>query len=661
MNISSKLSNLWKICNSIGITIGSIACWLLLNVALILIELLGSGDNIFSNEFWKSHGKELFIQGVLSLLLVGIPSFVKQQLMEAKQEISDKLKLLDKCPRMIAFHTKGNVLEEKIKIIDQSKDHKWLLSRFISKMLEYAFKEFSFKISPSEYAERAKDFLSEAKEKVMLSSSYSPYVWLSELSSPNGVSAGEDEKERFFNNEIEHYPFITGQKEKLHSYYMANIASKKSERFVLLSEYDWDNLYLAERYLDEYYFLNANEKSGSEENLITYYINPYTAKLPKEHKDLLMSEATLYDGSILLNYSTKDEILSCVTDAKVERSKEIFKDARNAAIRYNALKDEIIRIKIDKVTEILQAKKIPHTLAYLFKGAENWEEYCKTERDYVRCSINILYKGLSELITSPIFPENGTFKIVEIGSGTGDKINCVFDVLGKRIESYELIDVSEELLRKAETKLREQKIDPHKIKTHLMDIFDVDDNTRNQLRIISQDSLVIIQANSSLFTENDSWVDTFMEAKAIFLTLDMYDTYKTLSKEEFYYQQHIIKLLLHPLRAFEIPIHTKIIKEKKLLSVSYSKNKLKIIFRLKDYINCLDDEQKLILNKKKTKEYKDKRNDLLQINDLVVFDSLKFSDEDSIVSYFKKLGFNSKIHIESSQKCDFAAILLTRI
>jgi hypothetical protein len=663
----NNLSKIWEKCNSYGITGGATLLWFVINIALFLMALANPGKGVerFSIEFFESHGYGFITNAVLSLLVVGLPSYIKQQLIatrkEIKEEFTDHIKL---CPRMTVFHTKDNVLENKLDILNRSRHHKWLLSKFMSQMLTYAFKEFSFKISSRAYAELAKDFLCEANEKVTLSSSYSPYTWLSELSSDDYVTANEKLKRAFFNNEIEHYPIGRGQREKLHSYYLSNLASIKSERYVLLSRYDWDNLYLAERYLSEYHFYNTN--NGKEGKLITYYIDPTNHDLSEETQALFMDEVALYDKSLLLKYSPKIEKLLCIPDQRdVENAEAIFEQVRGIAIKYDQLEDKIINDKIKLLDSIignnLNNSKIPHAFLYRFKGADNWEEYCRVEADYMKQSNKILEKGLSEFIKSPIFSEDDQLDIVEIGPGTGDKISNVFDILGKKIRSYKLIDVSEELLKKSEKVLKEQKIDLSNIEVHLMDIFDTNEIKRDKLRETLRNSFVIIQANSSLFTEDDSCFEIFNETKAVFLTLDMYGAEKNHSRRDFYYQQHIMELLLHPLRAFEVPIHTNIIKEQHLLCVDYdNNNRLKVIFKLKDYISHLDNEQKLMLSKKKPKNYKDRRNDLLCKNDLIVFDSLKFKDENSIVCYFKKLGFNVIVVPEKSTKCDFVAILLTK-
>jgi len=662
-----NISQFLKWCNSIGITGGAVLLWLLINTALFLMALANPGKDVerFSIAFFELHGYGFITNAILSLLVVGIPSYIKQQLIttrkEIKEEFTDHIKL---CPRMTVFHTKDNVLENKLDILNQSRHHKWLLSKFMSQMLTYAFREFSFKISSRAYAELAKDFLCEAKDMVILSSSYSPYTWLSELSSDDHITANENLKKAFFNNEREHYPIGEGQREKLHSYYLSNLASIRSERYVLLSKYDWDSLYLAERYLSEYHFYNTN--NGKEDKLITYYIDPTYYNLSEDAKALFVDEVALYDKTLLLKYSPKTEILSCVPDrSEVENAEAIFEQIRSIAIRYDILEEKIIKDKIKLLDRIIgngsDNSKIPHAFLYRFKGANNWEEYCRIESDYMKQSNKSLYNGLSKFITNIVSSEKDILEIVEIGPGTGDKISYVFDVLGKKIQSYKLIDVSEELLKKSEKKLKGQKIDPKNIEVYLMDIFDEDNNNREKLREIFRNSFIIIQANSSLFTESKSCFEMFNEAKAIFLTLDMYGVEKNHSRSEFYYQQHIIELLLHPLRAFEVPIHTTIIKEKQLLNVDYNDNELKITFKLKDYINGLSNDQKqMLLTKKKPKDYKDKRNELLNINNLVVFESLKFKDEESIRSYFDKLGFSAEIYPEKSPKCDFAAILLTK-
>ncbi|MDR2979299.1 MAG: hypothetical protein LBV02_02490 [Bacteroidales bacterium] len=255
---------------------------------------------------------------------------------------------------MTAFHTENGVLEERIQILNNpSQRHKWLLSKFMSQMLTHAFETFSFKIPPIDYALMAQDFLTEAKEEIILGGSYSPYSWLKLLSKKdNIIYVSEHQEKSFFNNEILHYPIPDQEKKQLHSYFLSRVASFASKRYVLLSEYDRKYLHLIEQCLDEYFYLNTID--GKQKNFVTYFISPEMDKhrLHKKVDAFFKQETALYDKSLLLQYDKSSEILSCCIpvgkkdtnaakdiNAAIEFYDTITKD--NLAISYNNLKKRI--------------------------------------------------------------------------------------------------------------------------------------------------------------------------------------------------------------------------------------------------------------------------------------------------------------------------------
>jgi hypothetical protein len=620
--------------------------------SLVIIVIAVNSDNFL--QVLKENIPSLIGTFVATYLIVSIPVYVIRRFSNLKKDINDKLLIIDKCPRMVAFHTEKDILKKKIDSLENFDEHKWLLSKFISRMLTSAFKDFSFEIESLEYAKIAKDFLKEAKSSITLGGSFSPYYWLSLLpSKPNHAAPNKCEKEAFFNNERHHYPIDEKDEQELHSHFLSKGSSVISYRYVLLSKYDWKNLYLAERDFDEYYYLNTD--NNEEKKLFTFYIPPDNHELSEDARKFFQQETALYDQSLLLKYNPNLKKLSCITDnEEIQKTKGIYDDIAKIAVSYDNLKKKIKKEKYELLNSIIRDKKIPHTLSYLFNGADNWTAYCEKEYDYIEHLTKILHSGLSELLKD-VFTAKDKIKIVEIGSGTGDKISSIFDAIENRIISYTLIDVSNELLDQAEKKLKERNVKKINTERHILDICDENSNIDKDT---IKDSLVLIHANSSLFTEVGFSYDMFDSCKAIFLTLDMYDLKKNYTKTDFYLKSHILNLLLHPLRAFEIPIYTDIIKNKNLLTLTYKDNRLKVYFKLKDYIDGLEKEQKPMLCKGGTSDYIIQRKKLLNINNLIVFDSLKFANKESIAPYFDTLGFKAEPYTDISG--NFVAILLTK-
>ena len=401
--------------------------------------------------------------GITSILLALVPWYLRS-ILESNKDVLDSLRkamekqelAINMCPKMIALHTEENVLEEKIEVMSKLKkpNLRWLMSKYISKLLTISVKDFVIKIDASAYSKFSSSLIRDSIDSVKLTGSMRPYDWLS------ARGTNPDNKSKFFNSQLKLGDLIVDSDN--HSIVLTQCKNiKNRKRIVCFNDYDWRYLFLSEISIDEYFCINGRDYS--ENNLQTYFANYSGGSFFNPIK----YEYALYDDALLLKWDRKEEILSIIIEEKAsynerkefEAVKNIFSDmsleGRLKLYTYNDVKEEVKHQKIRLITDVISTARLPHKLAYLYQeGGGNWIDYIDDEDSiYSYVASDVMKMGIRSLIEDdPVYKEN--VKLVELGPGDGSRSHVICDCFGiERIESYELIDISDYLLDKAHKNL----------------------------------------------------------------------------------------------------------------------------------------------------------------------------------------------------------------
>lgn len=147
---------------------------------------------------------------------------------------------------------------------------------------------------------------------------------------------------------------------------------------------------------------------------------------------------------------------------------------------------------------------------------------------------------------------------------------------------------------------------------------------------------VLLPYNSTLFTEESFNWGSLKNYKRAIISLDIYD--ENIKDDLLDNYINAYKLLLHPLKIFEIPIDENYIEKNKgsLFEAGYNEKNCtyNVYFKLKDYLSSITD-----IDRSFDPEYKLQRNKLKQIEKLLVMSSLKFDNMDTAKRYFEANGF----------------------
>jgi len=625
----------------------------------ILLPLISDLSRIIDPVFYKSNTPSIILIFIISVVALSIPKYCIERFRLIKNEINNQMKKLEKCPKMVALHTDDEVLENKLELINESVEHKWLLSELLSKMIAINCKDFSFDISSiNEFTKFTSTLATMGTKDIKFYTSIPAFTWLNSFADKNNPT--NKKKNRFYNNLDQEFPLD----KKLLDKHLITSSEINTERYVFLSQFEWDNKYLSERYLDAYYKVNKIDGKRNNDNIC--FINNDNDNYDwSEYKKTLENEYVIYDDTILLSYNNDNHLLSYVSDEdKFSEIKSILDKCtkKEYCLSYYELKEKIIEQKIsilDKIVNNFENPKISHTLSFLFRGSEFWQEYQKKEKgfnDYSRRALNDGLKLFLEKNQKSYYEYTKKYKIVEIGPGDGSKTRLILNTLGaENIHEYHLIDVNEIFLNKAEKILEKFKEEHNefkfKHKIHLLDICDqkkgtnykyIDDGEEvKRIDEIFRNSVVIIATNSSVFYEDGFNLDIFFGCKTILLTIQVFSGKE--KEKEFietkYSTYQRLNLLIHPLSAFNIPIDDTIAKD--YLIAEYQDDKLKINFRLKDYLSTLKKQKKIEMNVKNPEDlscyikkyqkyydsYKDLLNKFTSSEKITIYETLKFEDK----------------------------------
>jgi hypothetical protein len=587
---------------------------------------------------------------------------------KVEKNIQTELTKIKDCPKMVALHTDDNVLEAKLELIEKSENHKWLLSRLLSKMIAGNCNDFSFYISISDFTKFISDLATMETKEFKIYTPISVFTWLNSFTDKDDPT--NVKKNKFYNNLEQEFPL---DKTLLGKHFISLINSNEisTKRYVFLSQFEWDNKYLSERYLDAYYKINKIDEKENKCNI--YFIKNDNCDW-NEYRKTFDKEYVIYDDIILLSYQSDKCQLSYISDKKKsDNIKQILNKYTKDeyCLKYDQLKEKIIEQKISMLNKIIgnsenvqnttdnkhnATPKISHTLSFLFRGNEFWQDYQRKEKGFNDYSRRALNDGLISFIEGKqefFYEGAGGYKIVEIGPGDGSKTKLILNTLGtETIREYHLIDVNETFLDITEKILEDSKKKDHnfKHKIHMLDICDNkkrtgyrynDDGVEKRISDIFHNSVVIIATNSSLFYENGFNLDIFSGCKAILLTIQTFSKKEKDLKliKEKYNKHQRLNLLIHPLRAFNIPICEDTIAND-YLEVYYQNDKLKINFKLKNYLSDLI-QNEIEMNVKKSedlscytekyqkdyKSYVTLLNKFTSSEEITIYETLKFEDK----------------------------------
>jgi hypothetical protein len=626
----------------------------LLEGTLLIRNCLFGGESI-SNAIQKINVFSTGLLYILSVLASSIPLYCIEKFRLIKNEINNQMNKLEKCPIMLALHTDDEVLENKLELIKKSTEHKWLLSKLLSKMIAINCKDFSFYISSiSEFTKFTSTLATMGTKDIKSYTSIPAFTWLNSFANKDNPT--NKKKIKFYNNLEQEFPLDKTLLDK----HLITSNEINTKRYVFLSQFEWDNKYLSERYLDTYYKINKIDGKKNKDN-ICFIDNDNDNYDWSEYKKI-ENEYVIYDDTILLSYNNDNHLLSYISDEKkFSDIKSILEKCTKEeyCLSYYELKEKIIEQKIlilGKIVNNPRKPKISHTLSFLFRGSEFWQEYQKKEKGFNDYSRRALNDGLKSFLGEDekfCYKDTKKYKIVEIGPGDGSKTRLILNTLGtENIHEYHLIDVNEIFLNKAEKileKFKEEHDEFFKHKIHLLDICDhkkgtsykyIDGDEEKRIDEIFRDSVVIIATNSSVFYEDGFSLDIFSECKAILLTIQVLsgeEKEKKYIKTKYSTSQRL-NLLIHPLRAFNIPIEDTIAKD--YLIAEYQNDKLEINFRLKNYLSALK-QKGIEMNIKNSKDlscytekyqryyesYKTLLGEFTSREEITIYETLKFEDK----------------------------------
>lgn len=494
-------------------------------------------------EIWGVVIKSLF-SGAITFIFITIPSYLIDTQKRLLEDVINAISKIDECPRMMALHTEDNLLESKIKSVDelQKNNERWIMSKYISKLLSVSIKSFTidFKLinddeATREYSKFSSEIINECKESVKLTGSMTPYEWLFDL------AKDKDNKNNFFNNTIAKEEFLINDNN--HSKILKNKPIDKKIRIVCLSEFNYSNLFVFENSIKAYYHIN--------EGIKTKFI-PWDENREK-HMHPLEYEYALYDDSLLFKFNKETKVLEVQKGGdEFDELIKFFEEYKSDKIDNKREKDKLIKESHEKkqrlLKTIIKRNQIPHKYSYLFN--DEWEKFLERSDRYCENAKNTIGDAIS------YFWNNETaLSIIEIGAGNGDKIDEVCDHIGTRnIKDYELVDISSRLLRKAKTVLlRRFKNDNDRVCDTVLDICDCDSRPD-----VFKGKSVLLLNNSTIFPENNFPWKKLQKADRILITLDLFEENTQDLFDEYYKAR---ELFLSPLKIFEVPIISELITE----------------------------------------------------------------------------------------------------
>lgn len=647
----------------------------------------------------------ILLETILIFVLINMPFFLINVSLSCMNAVESSLKRVDAhLPKLTALITNEESFEKHLTNIKklESSSERWIYSEYISKLLYSSFVPFMIKMTALDYSNFSSKIFKETKTSIYLTGSMRPSTWLNSLvniDKMNIARNSENIKKRtdFFNNSLEINAFKEILNRENHSLTLikecTHLQSKNKLRVVCLDKYDVNYFFISERSIDAYYNIN------NPKDLPNSYFWEYPTDTAADFNPL-QYEYALYDEKLLLRYDKKKEelyLISTISDGKDKKEfegvKKFFNDQilkisskdNEDLLDYWKIKKKIRQEKIKLLNLIIKNKKIPHKLSYLYSGGIHWNKYINDEETkYSAKAPEVIEEGLKHF-KDKLFPTpNDKIEIIEIGAGSGEKISAICDTLhADKIKSYKLLDISRFLLNKSNDVLFERmpillknktKEEKEKIREENIVLVDCCGNEEEK-RILKgsiANKYVFIPSNSTLFTEDGFQWEDLRSSKGIFITLDLYQE----SQNNRTFTDHLKakKLILYPLKIFEIPLNFENINDS-FFEVKVDQNNpfiYNITFDLMRYFTDsnvqfgkLGEDEGVIAVDQCFKEYKKLREKLTKMNDLIVLSSLKFKyttdidTEKTIKEYFNKHKFNADIYISTCSGDRFASILLT--
>ena len=593
---------------------------------------------------------------LLAYVLLDLPQILLEEVSKLSVNISKEMGRMGDLPRFSAFHTDQGVLEEKMAVLDDKltkSSHKWIYSKYISKLLSFSFRDFKIQFDSGEkgtqeYSRFSSEIMKECTESVFLTGSMTPYEWLSYL------AVNEDAEKAFFNNTGKHLEFDPDN----HSIVLGNLQIPIKRRAVCLEEFDYNHLFLSERSLKEYYWIN----SGIKTTFCSWtkgFSERYPQMCPLEY------EYAWYDRALLFKFEKRANILEILRENEGEYNsvKAFFEDVEKGIGSHTREKTLLNNVQTQKESLLASIKnvgnqnwQIPHKYAYLLEDWMNFLKSSRTFNDSAKVQSTILFQSfLKELST------DDSFEMVEIGSGLGDKSLSLCEcILAEKIKSYNLLDICRPMLDDAYSLLFQNPKLKGKVTSDRYDCCD----PRSVPVEYYKDKTVLILNNSTIFSEDCFPWHSLQSSKRIFITLHVLDEGKNDAVFNDYLGAHY--LFLAPLKIYDIPFTSKFLSAspediKRYFGnngAHYSNNDpfYKITFNLKKYLEDLDQDVKSLYLDTRKGERKQKTRGLFNSNrdeldneeQVVVLSSLKFRTDDSdwqekAINYFyNKLNDSNK-------------------
>lgn len=644
---------------------------------LTFIPYTATAGISFFNAFYQSVIIPVLGGALLSILIINIPNYNRKKTNNLIKEIDIKVVNIEelvkvelsKCSRMTALHTDGNILTNQLKRIDEKgidddkMNLKWIMAKYLSKLLSVQLIDYTFHLSASNYFKFASDIIKESRKSIVLLGSLTPMTWLS-------ILGDDDEKiKKYFNNAlIEQFPI----NEDNHSITLNNLSGIKKQRYICLNDQDFNTLYIHENSIVTYHKINHSIES--------YFINIEKAKVLSEDEKLcvnpLLNEYMICDNEIAFEWNPTSEMvkisenivsekdflkhlksLVVALDLKVKKNREA-----NHLNHLNLIK-KIRRQKIEAITDCIDKKMVMHKYSYMFPESLNLMKNIYQDGNIYGGTV---LAALGKVLPLAVSKKNNKVNIIHIGPGSGHRISGICDLIGSNnICGYYPVDYSPVCLQKAMDVLKnrlssnEPKVDIKSFQIDLYEDFIYDQIFRNSSDEVIKNAIVLIPANSSLLghevhEEREDFLSKLINvnnSNISIITLDRYDpdTFKKihLPSKEF---------IFSPLKVFEVPYISELASNN-FFSHEYpinddENNIMRINFKLKEYIKKLDgvmlnkysvgsdeDEEGISL----ANEYYTLRKKFYAIDYIQLVSFLKFENVNALKSHFNKSGFQVEI------------------
>jgi hypothetical protein len=594
---------------------------------------------------------------LLAMLIINIPLYgrkkIKEHIIEIHALIDSRTRTINEnlkeCPRLFALHTDKGILKKKIEFIDNAKDnHKWILAKYLSKLLSVQLIDYRFHLSGENYSKFASDIIKESKESIILLGSLPPMDWLLLL------GTAVDKKQELLNNTLLGDYSLDPDN---HSETLKNVSWIKKQRYICLSNLDFENLFLHEKCLKLY-----NEKNRGIENYFVNFdktgININPEKLVTGF-DPSKKEYMICDNEIAFEWDRTSEMVKISEDTPEE--KDFLTPARsiieklefkveeaedNNHLTYEQLIRKVIQQKIVIIQECLSKNRISHKYSYLFPNVEELTRgIYLAGRIYGDRVAQALARILPKIVKEKV-------NIIHIGPGTGHRISSICDIIGSdKIKGYYLVDISPQNLDTS-SDILEKRLNGHKVEINTFQIdlyknFEYETVFKTSSGEVIKNAIVLIPANSSLLgreiSEDERDFLSIMidenNKNTCVITLDKYD-------EEQFQKIHLEakEFLFSPLKIFEVP-YIKNTAKNNLFYYKYSNNILRLCFKLKNYLDEIgeanlgkytDAGEEVDWANDLTDSYKSLRAQLYNKEEIQLVSFLKFKEVEDLKKHFSK-------------------------